>query len=64
MTHIVKSNLFLYADESCIVVQGNVVIEIEKQLNGDFTNSCEWFADNRLNIHFDEDKTESILFCF
>ena len=30
------------------------VIEIEKQLNRDFTN--------RLSIHFDEDKTRYILF--
>ena len=21
---------------------------------------CDWFADNKLNIHFDEDKTKSI----
>ena len=38
------------------------VIEIEKQLNRDFKNICEWFADNRLSIHFGEDKTKSILF--
>ena len=33
-----------------------------KRLNGDFTNICEWFVDNRLSIHFGEDKTKSILF--
>ena len=22
---------------------------------------CDWFADNKLNIHFDEDKAKSIL---
>ena len=58
----VKLNLFLYADESCPVFQGKDVIEIEKQLNGDFTNICEWFVNNRLSIHFDEDRTKSILF--
>ena len=42
--------------------QGKGVIEIEKQLNGYFTNICEWFVDNRLSIHFGEDKTKSILF--
>ena len=41
---------------------GKGVIEIEKQLNKDFTNICKWFADNRLSIHFGEDKTKSILF--
>ena len=43
----VKSNLFLYADNSCLVFQGKDAIEIEKQLNEVFTNICEWFADNR-----------------
>ena len=62
MPHAVKSNLSLYGDDSCLVFQGKDVIEIEKQLNGDFTNICEWFVDNRLSIHFGEDKTKSILF--
>ena len=62
MPQAVKSNLFLYADDSSLIFQGKDVIEIEKQLNGDFTNICEWFAYNRLSIHFGEDKTKSILF--
>ena len=41
MPQTVKSNLFLYADNSCLVSQGKDVIEIEKQLNRDFTNICE-----------------------
>ena len=62
MPQAVKSILFLYADDSCFIFNGKDVIEIEKQLNGDFTNICEWFVDNRLSIHFGEDKTKSILF--
>ena len=62
MPQVVKSNLFLYADESCLIFQGKDVIEIEKQLNRDFTSICEWFVDNRLSIHFGEDKNKSILF--
>ena len=62
MPQAVKPNLFLYADDCCLIFQGKDVIEIEKQLNGDFTNICEWFVDNRLSIHFGEDKTKSILF--
>ena len=27
------------------------------------SNICEWFVDNKLSIHFGEDKTKSILFC-
>ena len=33
MSQAVKSNLFWYADDSCLVVQGKDVIEIEKQIN-------------------------------
>ena len=56
MPQAVKSNLFLYADDSCLAFQGKDVTEIEKQLNEDFTNICWYFADNKLSIHFGEDK--------
>ena len=36
--------------------------EIETQLNKDFNSLCDWFVDNKLSIHFGEDKTKSILF--
>ena len=38
------------------------VEEIEKQLNKDFEIVCDWFVDNKLSIHFGEDKTKSVLF--
>ena len=47
MAQAVKLNLFLYVDDSCLIFQGKDVIEIEKQLNEDFTNICELFLDNR-----------------
>ena len=50
MPHAVKSNLFLYADDSCLAFQGKDVIEIEKQLNKDYANISEWFVDKRLSI--------------
>ena len=31
-------------------------------MNNDFSNLCECFLDNKLSIHFGEDKTKSILF--
>ena len=62
MPQAVNSNLFLYADDSCLVFLEKDVIEIERQLNRDFKNICEWFVDNRLSIPFGEDKTEFILF--
>ena len=61
MPQAVKSNLFLYANDSCLVFQGKYVIRIEKQLKEDFVNICEWFVDNRLSIHFSGDKNKSIL---
>ena len=36
--------------------------EIEIVLNKNFSTLCDWFVDNKLSIHFDEDKTKSILF--
>ena len=37
-------------------------MQIEKRLNEDFENLCDWFVDKKLSIHFGEDKTKSILF--
>ena len=62
MSQAVKCHLFLYADDSCLVCQHKVIDEIEKQLNVDFSNICDWFVDNKLSIHSGEDKAKSILF--
>ena len=62
MPQAVKSNLFLYADDSCLMYRHRDVNQIEKQLNNDFENVCNWFVDNKLSIHSGEDKTKSILF--
>ena len=62
MPQVVKSTLLLYADDSFILYQHKEVDEIEKHLNKNFENICPWFVDNRLSIHFGEDKTKSILF--
>ena len=62
MSQAVKCNLFLYADDTCLVCQHNDINEIEKQLNKDFENICDWFANNKISIHFGDDKTNSILF--
>ena len=47
----VNSNLFLYADDICLMYQHRDVKETEKQLNRDFENVCDWFVDNKLSIH-------------
>ena len=44
---------FLFSDEN--------VSSIEKHLNADFNSLCEWFIDNKLSIHFGEDKTKCVL---
>ena len=52
----VNSELLLYAD------QQRDIKAIEEHLNRDFPTLVHWFVDNKLSIHFDEDKTKSILF--
>ena len=59
MPMTVKCNLFLYADEACLVFQNKIVKNIEEQLNEDFANICDWYVEI---IQFGEGKTQSILF--
>ena len=61
MPQTVISNLFLYADDSCLMYQHRDVNEIEKQQKKYFGNVCDWFFDNKSSIHFEESKTKSIL---
>ena len=58
----VNSELLLYADDTCLIYMGKDIQKIEEQLNSDFTSLCEWFIDNKLSVHFGEEKTKSILF--
>ena len=51
MLQAVTSTLLLYADDSCILYQHKDVAQIEKRLNEDFENLCNW-----------SDKTKCILF--
>ena len=62
MPQAITSALLLYADDSCILYQHKDVVQIEKGCNEDFENLCDWFVDNKLSIHFGEDRTKSILF--
>ena len=58
----VKSNLFLYVDDSCLMYQYRDVKEFENQLNMNFENVCGWSLENKLSIYFGKDKTELIIF--
>ena len=46
-----------------LIFQHKDISQIERVLNKNFSKLCEWFVDNKLSIHFGEDKTKSILFC-
>ena len=59
MPQAVDIELLLYVDDTCFVFQHRNIKTIEEHLNRDLV---EWFVDNRLSVHFGEDKTESILF--
>ena len=49
MLQAVKCELLLYADDAC-------------QINKNFSLICDWFVENKLSTHFQEDETKSILF--
>ena len=53
--------IYSYMPDACLVFQSKNVKDIEKQLNEDFANIYDWFVDNKLSIHFGEDKCKSIL---
>ena len=61
LSRAVVNNLLLYADDS-IVFYHKCKTEIEKQLIRDFSSVCDWFVDNKLSIHFGQDKRKPILF--
>ena len=46
---------------TCLVFQHRNINSGE-HLNRDFSTLVDWFVDNRLSVHFGEDKTKSILF--
>ena len=60
-TALKNCDLYLYADDACILYSHQNVNFFEINLNHDFNNLCEWLIDNKLSIHFGEDKTKSIL---
>ena len=41
MSQAVKCDLFLYADDSCLVCELKDINKTEKQLNEDFCNICD-----------------------
>ena len=62
MPQAISCDLLLYADDSVLIFSHKDIDVINQQLNNDFSSLCDWFVDNKLSIHFGEDKTKSILF--
>ena len=62
MPQAADCELFLCADDTCLISQHKDITEIESALNKNFSMPCDWFVDNKLSVHFGEDKTKSILF--
>ena len=62
MVQAAKRDLLLHADDTGLIFQHKDINIIEHQLNKNFSNICDWFVDNKLSIHFGEDKTKPILF--
>ena len=60
MSQAVKPNLPLHANDSCIMYQDKEIAKIEKILAKKTKNVFDWFVDNKLSIHFWDDKTKSI----
>ena len=62
MPQAVETDLFLYVDDTGLVFQHKDINKMNEQLNEDFHNICLWFIDNKLSIHFGEDRTKCIFF--
>ena len=62
MPGAVSCDMLLYADDTCLIFQAKDLSSLSEKLNSEFNNLCDWFVDNKLSIHFGEDKTKSILF--
>ena len=61
MPRAVQSDLFLYADDTCLVYSNKNASVVEERLNIYFNSLCDWFEDNKLSIHLGVDKTK--VFC-
>ena len=64
MPQSIDCDLFLYADDACLLFQHKDLERIKEELSKNFSNICDWFVDNKLSIHFVEDKTKSIPFLY
>ena len=57
-----KCDVRLYADDTALMFSDKNINNINKILNEEFSELCDWFVYNKLSIHLDEKKTKCILF--
>ena len=62
MPQAVGCDIFLYADDTCLLYQHKDLDQINKELPQNFFDIFDWFVNNKLSIHFGEDKTTFIFF--
>ena len=62
MPQAVDCDLFLYADDTFFLFQHKDLERTKEKLTKNFSNVYDWFVDNKLSIHFGENRTQSILF--
>ena len=48
----VDCDLYLFADDSCLVYTGDNVKEIDETLNKNFNSLCDWLVENKLEYSF------------
>ena len=59
MQKAVNCKLFLYADDSCLLVSGKNDKNIKNTLSHELQNVSDWLVDSKLSLHLR--KTESII---
>ena len=62
MPQAVDCDLFLYADSTCLLLRHKDLERVKEELTKNFSIICDWSVDNKLSIHFGEDKIKSIFF--
>ena len=62
MESAVKRKLILYVDDSALLVSGKDVKVIQETLGKELCALSSWLVDNKLSLHREMGKTESILF--
>ena len=59
---ISESGSYLNPDDTCVFYQFKGVNKVEVVLAKEFSTLCKWFVENKLSIHFGEDKTKFLLY--